>query len=63
MQIVYKRLTESELDTFIKMRISQLTEEYTVEGKSVPEGIDLESALKDFYHRHMMDGYCQRAFA
>ena len=56
MQIEYKRLTESELDTFIKMRISQLTEEYTVEGKSVPEGDDLESALKDFYHRHMADG-------
>ena len=45
MQINYKRLTESELDTFIKMRISQLTEEYTVEGKSVPEGVDLESAF------------------
>ena len=30
MQIVYKRLTESELDIFIKMRISQLIEEYTV---------------------------------
>ena len=56
MQIEYKRLTESELDTFIKMRISQLTEEYTVEGKSVPEGVDLKSALKDFYHRHMADG-------
>ena len=56
MQINYKRLTESELDTFIKMRISQLTEEYTVEGKSVPEGVGLESALKDFYHRHMADG-------
>ena len=56
MQIVYKRLTNSELDTFIKMRISQLTEEYTVEGKSVPKGVDLKSALKDFYHRHMADG-------
>lgn len=56
MQIVYKRLTESELDTFIKMRISQLTEEYTVEGKAVPEGVDLKSALKDFYHKHMADG-------
>ena len=56
MHIVYKRLTDSELDTFIKMRISQLTEEYTVEGKSVPEGVDLKSALKDFYHRHMADG-------
>ena len=41
-QIVYKKLTESELDTFINMRITQLTEEYTVEGKSVPEGVDLE---------------------
>ena len=56
MQIVYKKLTESELNTFINMRISQLTEEYTVEGKSVPEGVDLKSALKDFYHRHMADG-------
>ena len=56
MQIKYKRLTESELEIFIKMRISQLTEEYTVEGKSVPEGVDLKSALKDFYHRHMADG-------
>ena len=56
MQIEYKRLTELEMDTFIKMRISQLTEEYTVEGKSVPKGVDLESALQDFYHRHMADG-------
>ena len=56
MQIEYKKLTVSELDTFIKMRISQLTEEYTVEGKSVPEGVDLKSALQDFYYRHMADG-------
>ena len=55
-QIVYKKLTESELDTFINMRISQLTEEYTVEEKSVPEGVDLKSALKDYYNRHMADG-------
>ena len=56
MNIVYKRLTEAELDTFIDMRISQLTEEYTSEGKSVPEGVDLKAALIDFYHRHMADG-------
>ena len=56
MQIVYKKLTEAELDTFIGMRISQLTEEYVSEGRSVPEGVVLESALKDFYHRHMADG-------
>lgn len=36
MQVVYKKLTEAELDTFIGMRISQLTEEYVTEGKAVP---------------------------
>lgn len=56
MNIVYKRLTDAELDTFISMRISQLTEEYTTEGMTVPEGVDLESALKEFYNRHMADG-------
>ena len=56
MDIVYKRLTEAELKTFINMRITQLTEEYTSEGRKVPEGVDLESALFDFYHRHMADG-------
>ena len=56
MNIDYKKLSEAELDTFIRMRITQLTEEYTSEGKDVPEGVDLESALKDYYHRHMADG-------
>ena len=56
MEIIYKKLTDAELDTFISMRISQLTEEYTSEGKNVPDDVDLESALKDFYHRHMADG-------
>ena len=56
MQIVYKKLTDAELDTFIGMRISQLTEEYTNAGKKAPEGIDLEPALKDYYRRHMADG-------
>ena len=56
MQIVYKKLTETELETFIDMRIRQLTEEYVSEGRSVPENVDLKSALFDFYHRHMADG-------
>ena len=45
MVIIYKKLTENELDRFIGMRITQLTEEYTSEGKSAPE-VDLKSALK-----------------
>ena len=56
MEIVYKKLTENELDIFINMRITQLTEEYTSEGRSVPEGVDLKFALEEFYHRHMADG-------
>ncbi|MBO4901322.1 MAG: GNAT family N-acetyltransferase [Lachnospiraceae bacterium] len=56
MKIVYKKLTEAELETFIDMRISQLTEEYTSSGEEVPKGVDLKPALFDFYHRHMADG-------
>ena len=56
MQIVYKKLTETELETFIDMRIRQLTEEYVSEGRKVPENVDLKSELFDFYHRHMADG-------
>ena len=56
MKIVYKRLTEAELDTVIKMRIDQLTEEYISAGKTVPEGVDLEMTLMDFYKRNMAAG-------
>ena len=56
MEIVYKKLTEAELDTIIKMRINQLTEEYTSEGRTVPEDVDLEAALLDFYKRNMAEG-------
>ena len=56
MEIVYKKLTEKELSTIIKMRIDQLTEEYTSEGRTVPEDVDLESALLDFYTRNMAAG-------
>ena len=55
-EILYRKLTEADLETFINMRITQLTEEYEVEGKRPPEDVDLKTALEDFYHRHMADG-------
>ncbi|MBO4864845.1 MAG: GNAT family N-acetyltransferase [Eubacterium sp.] len=56
MDIVYKNLTEAELENFIDMRIKQLTEEYESEGRTVPSDVDLKSALFDYYHKHMSDG-------
>ena len=56
MEITYKKLTENELDTIIKMRINQLTEEYTSEGKTVPKDVDLESSLREFYTKNMANG-------
>lgn len=50
MNIIYKKLTEKELDIFITMRINQLREE------GATEDIDLTPALKDYYKRHMEDG-------
>ena len=50
MSITYKRLTESELEEFISMRITQLREE------GAGEDIDLVPALQDYYRRHMPDG-------
>ena len=50
MGIVYKKLTETDLNIFIKMRINQLREE------GAKEDIDLTPALKDYYSRHMADG-------
>ena len=47
--IVYQRLTENELDTFIRMRIRQLREE------GADEDIDLAPALMDYYERHMAE--------
>lgn len=47
--IIYKRLTEEYVDTFIKMRIRQLREE------GATEDIDIVPALKDYYKRHMSD--------
>ena len=49
-------MTEEELETFIDIRIRQLTEEYTSEGGKVPENVGLKSALLDYYRKHMSDG-------
>ena len=54
-KIVYRKLTKAELEIFINMRIAQLTEEYTNTGRNVPEGVDLKTALRDYYLRHMKD--------
>lgn len=56
MEIVYKKLTEAELETFIDMRIGQLTEEYESEGREVPTDVDLKAALFEYYQKHMADG-------
>lgn len=50
MNITYQKLTDNELDIFIKMRIDQLREE------GAKEEIDLVPALMDYYKRHMADG-------
>lgn len=50
MAIVYRRLRDEDLDTFIAMRIRQLREE------GAKEEIDLVPALKDYYRRHIADG-------
>lgn len=46
----YRRLTEEDLETFIKMRIAQLREE------GATEDFDLAPALRDYYLRHLADG-------
>lgn len=50
MNITYRKLTEKDLGTFIRMRIAQLREE------GATEEMDLVPALMDYYHRHMADG-------
>ena len=50
MAIEYRKLTEKDLDTFIRMRITQLREE------GATEEYDLVPALQDYYRRHMADG-------
>ena len=48
--IIYQKLTEDKIDTFIQMRINQLREE------GATEDVDLAPALRDYYVRHMKDG-------
>ena len=50
MEIKYRKMTTDDLETFIRMRISQLREE------GATEKIDLAPALRDYYERHMADG-------
>lgn len=50
MAIHYQKLTEKEINEFIKLRINQLREE------GATEDIDLVPALRDYYSRHLSDG-------
>ena len=50
MKLEYRKMTLEDLDTFIRMRITQLREE------GATEDLDLIPALQDFYRRHMADG-------
>ena len=50
MSITYRKLTEEDLDVFIRMRIAQLREE------GAKEDVDLAEPLTDYYHRHLADG-------
>lgn len=50
MPIQYRKLTEAEMEVFIRMRVQQLREE------GAEEAIDLRPALQDYYRRHMADG-------
>ncbi len=50
MEITYRKLTRDDLDTFIRMRITQLREE------GAKEDIELRPALTDYYERHLADG-------
>lgn len=49
MAVEYRKLTESDLDIFMEMRMSQLQEE-GAEAK-----FDLKPHLKDYYTRHLCD--------
>ena len=49
MNITYRKLTENDIEIFIKMRINQLREE------GAKEDIDLTPDLRDYYLRHLSD--------
>ena len=50
MNIIYRKLTEKDLDTFISMRITQLREE------GATDEMDLSPVLMDYYQRHLANG-------
>ena len=50
MNIIYRKLTEKDLETFISMRINQLREE------GATDEMDLSPALMDYYQRHLANG-------
>lgn len=50
MPLIYRKLENEYLDTFISMRISQLREE------GAKEDIDLTPHLREYYKKHMEDG-------
>ena len=50
MNIIYRKLTENDLETFISMRITQLREE------GATDEMDLSPALMDYYQRHLAKG-------
>jgi len=50
MNITYRKLTEKDLDSFIRLHITQLREEGATEEP------DLTPALLDYYLRHLADG-------
>jgi len=50
MAVYYQKMTEKEIDDFMKLRINQLREE------GATEEIDLVPALRNYYDRHLSDG-------
>ena len=50
MNIIYRKLTENDLETFINMRINQLREE------GATDEMNLSPALMDYYQRHLANG-------
>ena len=56
MSIIYRKLTENDLEKIIELRISQLTEEYVSSDRTVPEDVDLEASLMEFYTKNMAAG-------
>ena len=50
MAVQYRKLTETELEAFIEIRIRQLREE------GAAQELDLKPALRDYCNRHMADG-------